>query len=129
VPLPITGLTASTTYHLVLIAGDTNGNNAGDASNYISIEKSNQASGASTYTSGTWTAQSYGFMYREFDQTVSGTLTAIWEDSGARWTWFGYDGSNNINAVNEYTVSQGTGQMRSVRTVTSSGNAFATGVS
>ena len=119
-PLPITGLSTSTTYHLVLIAGDTAGNNAGDASNYITLEKSNQSSGASTYAAATWTNQAYGFMYREFDQTVSGELTMVWEDAGVRWTWLGYDGSGNVSGANEYTIAQGTGKMRSLRTVTES---------
>jgi len=117
-PLPITGLTASTTYHIVLIAGDVNGNNAGDASNYISLEKSNQASGAATYAAATWTNQAYGFMYAEFDQTVVGDLTMVWADAGARWTYCAYDGSGNLSLVNEYTVAQGAGKMRSARTMT-----------
>ena len=121
-PLPITGLTASTTYFAVLIAGDVNGNNPGNATNYISLEKSNQVSGACTYAASTWSTAAYGFMFREYDQTVSGNLTFIWEDAGGRYTYFGYDGSNNMTAVNEYTIAQGTGQMRSVRAVTMSGD-------
>jgi hypothetical protein len=120
IPLPITGLSASTTYHIVLISGDVNGNNAGDASNYIAIEKSNQASGASTYTASTWTAQAYGFIYVIFDLSSVPPLGFIYEDGGSRWTLLNW-GLNGLTNVNEYTLAQGTGQMRSVRTITSPG--------
>jgi hypothetical protein len=130
IPLPISGLSSSTLYHVVLISGDVNGNNSGDALNYISIEKSNGASGASTYTTGTWTAQAYGFMYIEWDNTPipPNFLTAIYEDAGARWTSFVWlrsaVGGNGgvLTGVYEYTISQGTGQMRSARTITLPGN-------
>lgn len=120
VPLPVSGLSASTTYWVVLISGDVNGNNAGDASNYVDLEKSNQTSGAATYASSAWTAGSYGLMFREYDQTVSGSLTIVWEDAGARWTWLNWSGAV-LAGVDEYTVAQAAGQLRSVRTITDSG--------
>ena len=119
-PLPISGLTASTTYQLVLTAGDVNGNHVGDASNYIALEKSNQSSGAAAYAASTWTAEAYGFMFGQWDQTVAGQLTMIWEDSGSRWTYLDWS-SGVLTGINEYTISQGTGKMRSVRVVTASG--------
>jgi hypothetical protein len=121
VPLPVTGLSTSTTYWIVAKSGDINGNNLGDAGNYVTFEKSNQVTGAATYTT-TWATQSYGFMYSEFDQTSAALpLTMIYEDGGARWTYIGWS-NNKISSINEYTVSQGTGQMRSVRSITFPGS-------
>lgn len=117
-PLPITGLSASTTYWLTLFAGDVNGNNAGDASNYIAVEKSNQVTGAATWGGASWTAQAYGFMFQVSNLTTAGQPRFVWEDNGAKWTFFGYNGSAQIAQVNEYCAAQGTGQVRSLRLVT-----------
>ncbi|MHA6764673.1 hypothetical protein [Streptacidiphilus sp. PAMC 29251] len=104
IPLPVTGLTASTTYWLVLAS-------AGNASHSYTWFRSNQASGASTSPTGSvWTTQTYGFEFQVFDQTASGLVTATWEDSGARWTATTYVTAASINqlkAIAEYTVAQG----------------------
>jgi hypothetical protein len=113
VPMPVTGLTASTTYWIVTQP-------AGNGTYFYPWERSNQTSGASTSTNGTtWTAQTYGFLYEVFDQTASGPLVGTWEDSGARWSWTTYNTAASINQISqyaEYTVAQGSSQyVQSVR--------------
>jgi hypothetical protein len=120
IPLPITGLTASTTYWLVLTP-------AGDASHFFNWNKSNQVSGASTSVNGTaWTAQAYGLLYQVWDQTISSQqVISIWEDSGARWTWFDYSGSTPT-VIAEFTAGQtvtATSYTQSYRSLTFSGSA------
>lgn len=112
-PLPAMGLTASTTYWLVLAA-------AGNASQSYTWYRSNQTSGASTSTNGTsWTAQTYGFEYQVYDQTASGLQTATWEDSGARWTASTYTTTKELQTLAEYTAGQtGAGYLQSYRTAT-----------
>lgn len=103
-PLPVAGLTASTTYWLVLAS-------AGNVSNSYSWFRSNQVSGASTSATGSsWTAQGYGFEYQVFDQTASGLLTATWEDAGARWSRLTYNSLSQVASSAEYTVAQGSSQ-------------------
>lgn len=111
-PLPITGLTASTTYWLVLAP-------AGNATYSYLWHESNQVSGASTSTNGTaWTAQAYGLVYAVYNQAVTGSLVCTWQDSGARWTWAGYNSTNLVNTYAEYTVGQtNTGYLQSFRTL------------
>lgn len=123
VPLPATGLTASTTYWIVVAA-------AGNSTYYYEWNKSNQTSGASTSTNGTtWTAQSYGFLYQVYDQTPSGLVTCMWEDSGARWTWTAYGAQNLVSEYAEYTAGQtASGYLQSFRFFTYS-NGLLTGVS
>lgn len=110
-PLPVTGLTASTTYWLVLTS-------AGNVSNSYTWYRSNQVSGASTSPNGTtWTAQAYGFEYQVFDQTASGLLTATRDDAGARWTATTYTTLNLVNTYAEYTAGQtAAGYLQSFRT-------------
>lgn len=103
IPLPAS-LSPSTTYWLVIPA-------VGDASDYYSWSKNNQASGASTSTNGTsWTAQSYGLIYTVYDQSAVLPLTHTWEDSGARWTAWAANSSNQPTALQEYTIAQSSGQ-------------------
>jgi hypothetical protein len=101
IPLPVTGLTPSTTYWLVVDAASTGANS-------YTWFRSNQASGASTSPDGTaWTAQSYGFTYTVSDQTpLSGLLKATWEDGGARWLVWTYDASLQFAKQFEYTAGQ-----------------------
>lgn len=121
-PLPVTGLTASTTYWLVLAP-------AGNATYSYLWWKSNQTSGASTSTNGTtWTAQTYGLLYQVYDQTATGLLTCTWEDTGARWTWSGYGTTNLLTQYAEYTGGQTTaGYLQSFRTLSYT-NGLLTGV-
>lgn len=119
VPLPCS-LGASTTYWIVF-------NAVGDVSNFFSWFKSNQVSGASTSANGsTWTAQSYGFYYAYYDQSLVWPVRHTWEDSGARWAQL----SNNavtglLTNIQEYTTAQGSGQYQySSRTVNYSGTAL-----
>jgi hypothetical protein len=106
IPLPASGLSASTTYWIVMKA-------AGDASDFYSWFKSNQTSGASTSTNGTaWTAQTYGLLYQVFDLSVVLPLLHTWEDSGARITRFFPQSATSPLPANleEYTVAQGSNQ-------------------
>ena len=121
VMLPVTGLTASTTYWIVAEA-------AGDVSNYFTWSKSNQVSGASTSSNGTtWTAQAYGLLYQVWDQSTVAPLAGTWEDSGARWTALAYT-SGQVTGIKEYTAGQAAnGYTVSARTLSWSG-AFLTGV-
>lgn len=113
-PLPVTGLTASTTYWLVLHSTASTGS--------YTWERSTQVSGASTSPTGvTWTAQGYGFIYQVFDQTVSGLLTSVWEDSGARWTARTYNANGTIASLAEYTAAQGSGYVQGYRALSYSG--------
>lgn len=114
IPLPAT-VTASTTYWIVATA-------VGDVSNFYSWSKSNQVTGASTSANGTtWAAQAYGLLYQQYDQSASGNLTHAFEDSGARWTGMGYNASNQVTKLQEYTVAQSSGYIQSNRTLSYSG--------
>ena len=122
-PLPVTGLTASTTYWLVTAP-------AGNATYSYLWWESNQTSGASTSTNGTtWTAQAYGLLYEVYDQTATGLLTCTWEDAGDRWTWRSYAANTNqVSQYAEYTVGQTTaGYLQSFRTFSYT-NGLLTGV-
>lgn len=112
-PLPITGLTASTTYWLVLAP-------AGNGSNHYTWRQSNQVSGASSSTNGTtWAAQAFGLQYQIYDQTASGPPTCTYDDSGARWTVTYYNALGQISSYAEYTVGQtAAGYLQSYRTMT-----------
>lgn len=123
IPLPATGLTASTTYWIVA-------NAVGDASNYYSWSKSNQVAGTSTSANGTtWTAQAYGLLYQVYDQTPVQPLVNTWEDGGARWTAFAYDTSGRPSVIAEYTAGQSaTGYATSLRSLAYTGG-FLTGLS
>jgi hypothetical protein len=118
VPLAVSGLTASTTYWLVVPA-------VGNASNNFTWFRSNQTSGASTSTNGTtWTAQAYGFTYAVTDLTATGQLRALYDDGGARWVWLNHaSGSQQLNTIFEYNVGQTTaGYLQTLKTVTYSNN-------
>jgi len=111
-PLPLT-VTASTVYFLVATP---------PASGTYTWAKSNQASGTYTSTNGTlWTAQTYGLEYQIFDQSATGPLTATWEDAGSRWLWLGYNASNQVSKLSEYTVAQASGYVTSNRALSYSG--------
>lgn len=103
IPLPVTGLSAATTYWLVTQP-------AGDVSDYYEFSKSNQTSGVSTSPDGvTWTAQTYGIEYTAYDQTVIPPLVHTWEDSDARITEFFYNANGSTADLEEYTVGQTVG--------------------
>lgn len=123
VPVPVSSVTPSTTYWIVV-------GSAGNASNSFVWHQSNQTSGASTSPDGvTWTAQTYGFTYTVMDLSVSPPLKSTWEDGGARWTWFVYDGTQKLTHYHEYTVGQTTaGYLQSDRAITYGGTSI-TGVS
>lgn len=119
IPMPVTGLTASTTYWLVVAAAGTPSNN------YV-WHQSNQTSGASTSPDGaTWTAQAYGLMYTVNDQTASGQPRTTWSDGGARWSMYTYNAAGLITAYYEYTAGQtASGYVQSSRAFTYSGNSL-----
>lgn len=109
-PLPVTGLTAATTYWLVLHSTASTG--------AFTWFRSNQASGASTSATGSsWAAQTYGFVHQVFDQTASGLLTAVWEDAGARWQALTYNAAQNVTTLAQYTAGQGSGYVQGYRTL------------
>lgn len=124
VPLAVTGLSPSTSYHVVV-------DPAGDATSYYVWQNSNQAGGASTSPDFVvWDDQSFGFMYRIYDQTFLGgsLIDYVVEDAGARWTQYGYDGTDTVTSITEYTVDQtGSGSLNGTRTLTYT-NGFLTGV-
>lgn len=111
IPMPISGLTAATTYWLVVAA-------AGTIANSYVWHQSNQVTGASTSPDGvTWTPQAYGFTFTINDQTAADSVRATWEDSGARWTMSTYTASNQLNGYFEYTDGQtASGYLQSSRT-------------
>lgn len=124
VPLAVAGLSSSTSYHIVV-------GPAGDSTSYYVWQNSNQVGGASISTDFViWDDQSFGFMYRVYDQTfLGGSLVQyVIEDGGARWTQYGYDGDNAITSITEYTVDQtGSGSLNGTSTLTYT-NGFLTGV-
>jgi hypothetical protein len=117
VPLPVTGLTAATTYWIVISA-------AGNSSFSYTWNKSSAVTGASTSPNGSaWTAQAYGFRYQIFDQSLIQPLAATWEDSGARWTAYYYNSNGTITQFGEYTSGQTTlGYTQSIRSLSYSSN-------
>lgn len=119
-PLPVTGLTTATTYWLVLHSTASTGS--------YTWFRSNQVSGASTSTNGTtWSAQSYGLVFQVFDQAASGLLTAVWEDSGARWQALTYSTVGELASVGQYTVAQSAGYVQGYRAMSYS-NGLLSGV-
>lgn len=110
-PVPLNGLATSTKYFIV-----------GHSSSPFQWRQSNQVSGAYTSSNGTtWTAQAYGMTYQIYDPSLTGPLTCTWEDSGARWTWLGYNGSGQINQLSEYTAAQNGGFVQADRNLIYSG--------
>lgn len=121
VPLPATGLTASTRYWIVATA-------VGDSSDKYTWQKSNQVSGCSTSTNGTtWNAQAFGLMYQVYDQTLTLPLAGTWEDSGARWTWLSYT-SGLVTGLQEYTAGQTANGYTAANRVLSYSSGILTGV-
>jgi hypothetical protein len=110
-PMPLTGLSTSTTYWLVTQP-------AGNASFQYTWNKSNQASGTSTSTNGTtWTAQAYGSIFQVFDGTITGNFETTWEDNGARWELLYYANPGpEISNIAQYTTSQNGGYQQGYRT-------------
>lgn len=108
-PMPLTGLSASTTYWIV-------SQPAGNVSFSYLWSKSNQTSGTSTSTNGTsWTAQTYGSIFQVFDQTAVGNLEYMWADSGARWDLLYYGSPAEVSSLAQYTTSQNGGYQQGYR--------------
>lgn len=121
VPLAATGLTPSSTYHLVVAA-------AGSASHYYTWQQSNQTSGAATGTDGAnWGLGSYGFMYQLWQQGTGAQAQFLWDDSGQRWTQLSYNALGLLTGITESTGAQAGGTFSSTRTLTYS-NGLVTGV-
>lgn len=125
IPLPVSGLTASTTYHLVVSP-------AGTSSAYYVWQRNNQAGGGSISTDFViWTDQTFGYMYKIFDQTATpgSLLQYVVEDGGLRWIQYTYNAQNLVSSITEYTVDQtGTSSVSYTRNLTYT-NGLLTGVS
>lgn len=124
-PLTATGLTVSTTYHLVTSP-------AGTATSYYVWQENDQPSGASTSPDAiVWTDQAFGMMYQVYDQTAAegATLRDIVMDSGARVIQYTYNSEGLVQTVTEHTINQvGTGSLNNTRTYTYT-NGLLTGIS
>jgi hypothetical protein len=121
VPLAATGLSPSSTYHLVLAA-------AGTAGHYYTWQQSNQTSGAATGSDGVnWALGSFGFMYQLFQQGTGGQPQFLWEDSGQRWVQLSYNALGQLTGIAESTGSQAGGVFSSTRSLTYT-NGLLTGV-
>lgn len=117
VPVPC-AVTASTQYWIIMSA-------VGSAGNQYSWSVNNVGSGAAVSFDGTtYTAQTFGLMYQMYDQTATGNLTHVWEDAGARWTFAGYNSSNQMTKLQEYTAAQNSGYIEASRTLTYSGQSL-----
>ena len=100
VPLPVTGLTASTKYWIVT-------NQVGTVSNNYSWAKNNVGSGAATSSNGTsWTTQAYGLTYEVFDQSAVMPSLFTYDDGGQYWTYTSRDTENRIATLLEYVGGQ-----------------------
>lgn len=101
VPMPTTGLAASTNYHIVTQL-------TGSSSHYYAWQQSTQGTGAATAPDGaTWTTQSYGLMYEVYDFTGSptnGLVGYLVEDGGLRWTQITYNSLSQPTSIAEYTA-------------------------
>lgn len=114
VPLPVT-VTPSSAYQLVV-------SQAGTSSHYYVWQQSNQTSGASTSADGvTWTTQAYGLLFQVLDQAVTGTLQALYDDSGARVTQLSYNTSGVLSQVTDSVLAQDGSIVTTTRSLTYSG--------
>lgn len=121
VPLAATGLTPSSTYHLVVAA-------AGTASHYYAWQQSNQTSGAATGSDGVnWGLGGFGFMYQLYQQGAGGQPQFLWDDSGQRWAQLTYNSLGLLTGIAEATTSQAGGVFSSTRSLTYT-NGLLTGV-
>lgn len=122
IPLPATGLTPSTQYHIVT-------NLVGNASHYYTWQQSNQTSGAATSPDGNvWTFSTFGMMYQVLDQTSTGSITTVFEDNGALFTTLTYNTVGQITGVTQFVTAQGGGYLQSSGTLSYT-NGILTGVS
>jgi hypothetical protein len=112
IPLFVTGLTASTNYHLVTSITGTTGH-------YYVWQHSNQTAGCATAPDGvTWATQSFGLLYQVYSQdNATGNVIMISDDGGALTTLFTYNSLNQISTVTQYvqlqdgTTSQSSGTL------------------
>lgn len=126
VPLTVNGLTSSTDYHVAVAMTATGPNH------YYAWQRSNQTSGAFTSVDGTsWIPQTYGMMFRQYTSGGGASLSVklINEDNGARTTQLSYDGSDQLTALTQLTISQGgSGSFSATPTLTYT-NGLITGIS
>ena len=117
IPVNLTGLTATTKYHIVI-------DGTASTANYVTIGRSVLVAGQEVQVSATgtsaWGNFSTGFTgYFNVFSGVNGVLRNTYEDSGARWTTIDYTnsaaaGNTTPIHIGEYT----TGSLRSWRTLT-----------
>lgn len=122
IPLPATGLTPSTQYHVVT-------NLVGSANHYYTWQQSTQTSGAATSPDGNvWTFANFGMTYQVLDQTSTGNVTTIFDDNGAMFTTLTYNTLGQITNVTQFVTAQGGGYIQSSGTLSYT-NGLLTGVS
>lgn len=121
IPINLTGLTASTKYHIVI-------DGTGNTTNYLLLSRSATSVNAfltSSNGGSGWAAGGFTLYFNVFSG-VNGVLRNTYDDAGARWTTIDY--TNSVAAGNttpihigEYTAATGglsTGALRSWRTCT-----------
>ena len=114
IPINLSGLSASTKYHIVMDGTAVNGS---QYSWYRAATSVNQANVSASGTGG-WSGASVTCLFNVFSG-VNGVLRNTYEDSGARWTTIDY--TNSAAAGNTTPVHIGeytTGSLRSWRTCT-----------
>jgi hypothetical protein len=102
VPLPATGLTAGATYHVVVHQ------DGGDLNDYVQVALLTSALPIAAQTrpgGGAWTPGTGSLIASVWDQTATGSLQHLWEDTGAKVTSLVYaGGSDALLGVCEATV-------------------------
>ena len=127
VPLPLTGLGVNTPYAIVTYP-------VGTSTNYYALQHSDQTSGTYTSTDGaTWTAQTYGLMYRIYDGTgplsgSSGSPSFIYDDNSAQITRLTYNANGSVSSILKQTITQDGTYFQSSRSFSYT-NGLLTGVS
>jgi hypothetical protein len=114
VPMPLTGLTPSTPYWIVI--GSTS-----SATNYAELAHSGTAGGrAATNNGGGWVNQTYSYNFAAYDGINLGdALRHTWEDSGALWNAYYYGTAYPYGSGLPTTIMNAVGTTQwAVRTLT-----------
>lgn len=123
IPLAVSGLTPSTTYHLVTKI-------VGDPTHFYAWQHDTVGSGASTSPDGfIWSTAAYGLMYRIYNLSGGGTSSPkiINEDQGARVSSFSYAPNTGLLTTIDTSTTGVNGAVAYSATVTYN-NGLITGV-